>query len=93
MNAADVLAEMGYRPQQWRDDIVAALLAHGEQGEGVTIEADGDLHPKDPPMTTRLPDGTLWALAWVDDATIDYEDASTSLYRLLPLSAEAGDTE
>jgi hypothetical protein len=60
MNAADVLAEARLN---WAGDTtgrgqeaaakyqLAALLAHGEQGQGVTIEADGEMHPKDPPPT------------------------------------------
>jgi hypothetical protein len=39
---------------------------------------------KDPPMTTRLPDGTLCKL----DAGASHW---TDTYRLVPLSAEAGD--
>jgi hypothetical protein len=95
MNAADVLAEELYGRYVPTDSpsaigncssLVAALLAHGKQGQGVTIEADGDLHPKDPPMTTRDEDGTLWALS----AVVDRRGVA---YRLVPLSAEAGDTD
>jgi hypothetical protein len=68
--------------------LVAALLAHGEQGDGVTIEADGEMHPKDPPMTTRLPDGTLWA---IEQTGYTYPAGGSTLFRLVPLSDEAGD--
>jgi hypothetical protein len=43
-------------------------------------------------MTTRLPDGTLWALEFHGE---DYGpgDGDVELFRLVPLSAEAGDTD
>jgi hypothetical protein len=78
MNAADVLttAHEGWARQSdgppWADLgewLVAALLAHGEQGVAI------------------LPDGTMWAL------TAFVVDGVTEKYcRLVPLSAEAGDT-
>jgi hypothetical protein len=87
VNAADVLADkFGGRASGWTEQTVAALLAHGEQGQGLTIEADGEMHPKDPPMTTRLPDDTLWALEPIEIGLYKHP-----MFRLVPLSAEAGD--
>jgi hypothetical protein len=96
VNAADVLAEA---EDDWIDEEadpeatdpallyqfqVAALLAHG--GQGVTIEADGELHPKDPSWTTRDENGILWRLA-----DRNYYHDRPGPFELVPVSAEAGD--
>ena len=89
MNAADVLADL--MKDHWdttnvpddSEGLVAALLAHGELGVAI------------------LPDGTLWALVpnvLAADCTLLPEAEADSifyagLYRLVPLSAEAGDTD
>jgi hypothetical protein len=79
VNAADVLAEDWQRHYTidagWAGTLVAALLAHGEQGEhrgGIYID----------------PDGGMWRVRLIG------EDLSGhSIVVLLPLSAEAGDTD
>jgi hypothetical protein len=88
MNAADVLAEALdpdglMNPDGDYDPLVDALLAHGERGEGVTIEADGELHPN----AEAVPDG--WKVHWIMAESSDEIDVPV----LVPLSAEAGDTD
>ena len=76
MNAADVTGAVP-RPEMSdgaTSKIVAALLAHGEQGVAI------------------LPDGTLWALQRAV-LSANMMRMETDGYKLVPLSAVAGDTD
>jgi hypothetical protein len=77
--------------------LVAALLAHGEQGQGVTIEADGDLHPKDsPPTLTEQERAEVEQLRHYVDVYDGGQDDEPGLAPILAiidrLLAEAGNT-
>lgn len=82
VNAADVLADKVALRRGQGDEAVAALLAHGEQGVAI------------------LKDGTLWTLEYahtIKPGDPDHYEGDPSglgdFYRLVPLSAEAGDTD
>jgi hypothetical protein len=85
MNAADVIRDgtaewsPAHTTASEAPGIVAALLAHGEQGVAI------------------LKDGTLWALRGTKVRTPENDYGSTitfsTAYLLVPLSAEAGDTD
>jgi hypothetical protein len=79
MNAADVLAHslVPKMSDLATAKVLAALLAHGEQGVAI------------------LPDGTLWALEYppADLALMAERLGAMVGYRLVPRSAEAGDTD
>jgi hypothetical protein len=121
MNAADVLttAHEGWARQSdgppWADLgkwLVAALLAHGEQG--VAILPDGTMWALEEVGTVDRPSptDTYWSIGnhrikhptrylsedvdYIDDAPLDAEADdrwADPAYRLVPLSAEAGDTD
>jgi hypothetical protein len=84
MNAADVMNEALSEVEYDSGPLVAALLAHGEQGKGVTIRADGGLVPELPDGHVRLADGNVYRVVVTAKANAPI--------RLVPVSAEAGDT-
>jgi hypothetical protein len=105
MNAADVLAEGGlyecvlcsepladHSKAELAGCYVAALLAHGEQGVGVTIEADGELHPKDPPPSLTKDERAKVEAMRGHTSWTGVPPLLAIIDRLVPLSAEAGDT-
>jgi hypothetical protein len=70
-------------------DLVPLSAEPGEQGQGVTIRADGTLVPELPDGHTRI-DGQVYRVAqtkWKSDKR------GWFLTYIVPLSAEAGDTD
>jgi hypothetical protein len=89
MNAADVIATVsGCRPSFHQGEI-AALLAHGEQGQGVTIRAGGELVPEVPDGHTRI-DGAVYPVEWAEGMAVMWDDGVPSLLRFEDEPGSAG---